>query len=859
MKNKTLSLLLLLLVSGAAATTGTALAQTAVVELPLSGPAYRLAQQAYASAARGAFGQAQAQLQEAIRLRPDSMALRRQLRELRQQQRGGMSAGRGTARDPGYAAAAAAYRAYDGKRYDQAVTLARQAVAAAPHNTAYWLLLGNALIETHDYNRASEVLAQGTDKVTDQRPLLRRQLELQRERAAMAAAEVFRAQADNHAEDELDAARRAVALAPQEMEYRLMLVIALLHNEQIAQAERSADEAHAMDERQPGPLLLRAYARVRLGQADAARADFAQARRLATSDSSAAEQLDAGILQADAELAMQQPQAALDVLNDLDPDTLAPAIDARQAARLRLTRQQATQALGRYRLAALGAEQRNPSVSSSQYPVPALDCSRDGAENVNPCHVTFGAQARDAGFDAATRGYQAMQQQQYAQAAQAANEAVALSPQNAEYRLLLIDALQAGGQDQQAEQAISATLQAQGADGPLLARRAALRAQLGDSAGARADGEAALAQGGLPVETEIALLARTGHPREARERFLAARDGGALDGLDDLQLAYLASQAGDAPAARDAFRRADAGGTLPARALSDAGYAAIDAGDDDAALGWFKRSVDRADDGSLQQTPQQRFDTRRSIATIDRSGGFIASLTHNGGGPSAGNGGRPGASATDSTLQAGAEAYWRPFGYQGGRPVELFARVFQTLQDQSGGATGTQTAQATVGARWKPLASQNLVLSLGRLIPLGSQSAADWLVQLAYSDGIGTDLRVDRPDWWTTQWYGEVGRYLRNPQTYGLASLQTGRSFRLDSVSDQLVLFPHLSLNADFNSLNTHRTAIGMGPGVNLRYWFRGDRYHAPRSYVDLSLQYRWRIGGDERAQGFFFSTTLSY
>ncbi|MFX7784801.1 hypothetical protein ABTJ92_21500, partial [Acinetobacter baumannii] len=83
--------------------------------------------------------QAQAQLQEAIRLRPDSMALRRQLRELRQQQHAGMSAGRGTARDPGYAAAAAAYRAYDGKRYEQAVTLARQAVAAAPNNTAYWL------------------------------------------------------------------------------------------------------------------------------------------------------------------------------------------------------------------------------------------------------------------------------------------------------------------------------------------------------------------------------------------------------------------------------------------------------------------------------------------------------------------------------------------------------------------------------------------------------------------------------------------------------------------------------------------------------------------------------------------------
>ncbi|WP_413456999.1 NfrA family protein [Herbaspirillum huttiense] len=815
MMNKTFNLLLLLL---AVSTAGSAQAQTAVVELPLSGPAYRLAQQAYASAAHGAYGQAQAQLQEAIRLRPDSMALRRQLRELRAQQRDGMSARRGSARDPGYAAAAAAYRAYDGKRYDQAVTLARQAVAAAPHNPAYWLLLGNALIETHDYDRASEVLAQGADNTSDQRPLLRRQLELQRERAAMAAAEVFRAQADNEGEAELEAARRAVALAPQEMEYRLMLVVALLHNEQIAEAERAADQAHAMDERQPGPLLLRAYARVRLGQADAAHADFILANRLATSDGSPVEQRDARLLQADAERVLQQPQAAH------------------------------------------GAEKRNQPVSSRQFPVPALDCSRAGAENVNPCHVTPGAQARDAGFDAATRGYQAMQQQQYTQAAQAATEAVARSPQNAQYRLLQIDALQADGQDQQAVEAIGATLQAQGADSALLARRAALRARLGDSAGARADGEAALAQGGLPVETEIMLLARTGHPRQARERFLAARDGGALDALDDLQLAYLAAQTGDAAGARDAFQRADTRGALPARALTDAGYAAVQAGDDETALAWFKRSLDNsADAGHLPQTPQQRFDTRRSIATIDRSGGFIASLTRSGGGPSAGNRGRPGASAADSTLQAGAEAYWRPFGYQGGRPVEVFGRVFQTLDDQSGGATGTQTAQATVGARWKPLASQNLVLSVGRLIPLGSQSSADWLVQAAYSDGIGTDLRVDRPQWWTTQWYGEVGHYLRNPQTYGLASVQGGRSFRLDGLSEQLVLFPHLSLNADFNSLNSHRSAIGLGPGVNLRYWFRSDRYHAPRSTVDLSLQYRWRIGGDERAQGFFLSTTLSY
>ncbi|EJN10145.1 hypothetical protein PMI40_00191, partial [Herbaspirillum sp. YR522] len=365
--------------------------------------------------------------------------------------------------------------------------------------------------------------------------------------------------------------------------------------------------------------------------------------------------------------------------------------------------------------------------------------------------------------------------------------------------------------------------------------------------------------GGLPLATEIGLLADTGHGRQAREKFIAGRDAGALDDLDDLQLAYLAQRAGDNGSAQAAFGRADDAGKLPEEALQDAAFSALHESDDAAALAWFERSVDAADGGRIERTAQQRFDTRRAIATVDREAGATASITRSGGGPSAGNGGRPGASSRDSTLQAGAELWWRPFGYMDGRTVEVFGRVFQTLQDQSGGSTGAQTAQGTVGARWKPFSSQNLVLSMGRLVPLGAQSSADWLAQVAYSDGIGTDLRADRTAWWTTQWYAEAGRYLQHPQTYGVASLQSGRSVRLDNVLPGLVVFPHLTVNTDFNSLNGNRTATGFGPGVNLRYWFRGDTYHAPRSSLDLSLQYRFRIQGDERAKGFFVTTTLSY
>ncbi|MGZ5790504.1 MAG: bacteriophage N4 adsorption protein A, partial [Burkholderiaceae bacterium] len=290
-------------------------------------------------------------------------------------------------------------------------------------------------------------------------------------------------------------------------------------------------------------------------------------------------------------------------------------------------------------------------------------------------------------------------------------------------------------------------------------------------------------------------------------------------------------------------------------ALEDAAFSAVRSGHDGEAIVYFKRTIDAAGALRLRMSPQLLFDTRRAVATVSREVGVIASVSRSGNSAVSG----PGDATTPGGLQTGVEAYWRPFGYQNGRTVEVFGRAFETLQDHNGGATGKATMQGTVGARWKVLSDQNIVLSFGRLIPIGSKSTSDWLAQAAYSSGKGTDLRVDVPSWWTAQWFGEAGRYFQHPQTYGTASAQVGRSFRLDAIDDRLVLFPYLTLNADYNSLNAVQRAVGAGPGVNLRYWFREDQYNAPRSSFDLSLQYRLKVQGDERARGFFMTTTLSY
>ena len=166
-----------------------------------------------------------------------------------------------------------------------------------------------------------------------------------------------------------------------------------------------------------------------------------------------------------------------------------------------------------------------------------------------------------------------------------------------------------------------------------------------------------------------------------------------------------------------------------------------------------------------------------------------------------------------------------------------------------------------LGARVKPLGDTNLILALERRLGIGSKANTDWLARLGYSWSQGLDLRVNAPDWWTAQVYAETGRFIKLKQNYATFEGQAGRSFRLDSIQPKLVIFPHLVLGADRNTgyEKDRQKAVGAGVGTSLRYWFNEDKYTAPQSYWDLSLQYRGRISGDERAKGTFVRFTLSY
>lgn len=732
---------------------------------------------------------------------------------------------------PGYRQADAAYQASARGDFKAAAAAAREAVRMAPDNADYRRLLAYTLLEVGSDEELQALAASAADErltaLAQQSRARQAYRDFERAGAALALGQA--GVAAEHAE-------RSVQRAPDVRAHWMQWAAALLAADRAAEAETALSQALTRLGSDDAELrVLRAHARQRQGDHAGAAADHDRALALATRDPLAQ---SLRLIAADAALAAGQPQRTLELL--------APF--AQNDTTVGYRRQLATSAL-----------QRSATPQPTVLPalaVPKVICV--GSPFTAACDVWPGEWPPEAGQDSARMAHEALARQDSAQAVAHARQALAQAPRNARHRLLLLRALQADGQIEAALTAADDFLAEPPREPELLAQRSQIQARLNRPREALADADAALADPRLSVVSEIDLLLAH-HPERARARLDAAQRGGELDAHAPAELGYLAVRVGDDAGALQAFERASAQGTLPDSALQDAGYAAGRLGRSDTAVGYFSRAIDAAQDGRLALTPQRLFETRREVADRSRTWGAIASLGYRGVAPGRGGAGQP-ATIGDS-VQLGAELYWRPFGYGDGRYVELYGGGFQTLWAKDDAPSGSQTLQALAGVRAKPLRNANLVLSFERRIKVGRHAVNDWLLRAGYSYTYGTDLRVDVPQWTTAQLYAEAGRFLGQHMTYATAEAQLGRSLRLDALHPRLVLFPHLVLGADYNSrlASGRRDAFGAGAGLAVRYWFNETRYSAPRSYLDLSLQYRARLGGDERGKGVFVRATLVY
>lgn len=327
---------------------------------------------------------------------------------------------------------------------------------------------------------------------------------------------------------------------------------------------------------------------------------------------------------------------------------------------------------------------------------------------------------------------------------------------------------------------------------------------------------------------------------------------GALPSKDAVELAYIAITYGDDGLAERLFARADALHQLSGAAALDAGYTARRAHHEARALAYFKAGLASLPAPTTPAEAQTRFQLEREVAELSRRWGVYAAMLYDNTNSVTASLPRSGS----GNLQAGFEAYYRPLGYNAGRPLELFVRAFETLSSKRGDPTGGQTVQGWVGVRDKPFASQNLVLEASRVFKIGKTSRDDWMLRAGYSATGGLDLRQDHSSWPMRHVFLDIAHLIDSDETFVVAEGRLGWSYKVGS---QLIVAPFLGASVAYDSGLADPTAVGVGPGLWFRPWFRSGDHVAPQSYVDLVLQYRARVAGDRRAEGFLTTLSLSY
>jgi Flp pilus assembly protein TadD len=253
--------------------------QPEILPLPISGPAYAIANEAYSAYNRKDYDLAIAKAQEALRQRDDVDQLRKliALAERDKDRRDHPQRYPNAKPKPGYLDGNRALRAYATGDYEHAAEFARKAITQAPKNPDYRMMLIEALQRQQRLPEAEVAINEAVQVLGPQPALTRRLQSIHEQMAVNKAAKGYEALARGDNDTAVSYARDVVRDYPDEIAYRRLLVSALIAQGQYAEARSAATEALALKGNDATLLAQRGQTRQRLGDTSGAQQDFAQA------------------------------------------------------------------------------------------------------------------------------------------------------------------------------------------------------------------------------------------------------------------------------------------------------------------------------------------------------------------------------------------------------------------------------------------------------------------------------------------------------------------------------------------------------------------------------------------------------
>ncbi|MBV6288892.1 NfrA family protein [Pseudomonas aegrilactucae] len=294
-----------------------------------------------------------------------------------------------------------------------------------------------------------------------------------------------------------------------------------------------------------------------------------------------------------------------------------------------------------------------------------------------------------------------------------------------------------------------------------------------------------------------------------------------------MQRGYLYQRLRQPGLALQDFRSARRTGKVPGTVVLNEAYAMAAMGDNPSAVRRLRHAIDMDDAGTLDLDENQRFNTRSTIAGLDREWGASATLSYRGARPTTSIENAAQSTAGDS-LSNTSELYWRPTQLNNRHGMlDVYGRLTNTLYDEgsryratrnvdpckgssepfngatstSRSVTGFPSTVGAIGVRYL-LADTGLTFGLERRFFIGSatregdiypssnsdrcaaqgtqasyklgKSAGSWLHYITYGFYRGTELRPDESSWWTTSLYSQLGYlYEDNAADFTLREVDT--------------------------------------------------------------------------------------
>ena len=290
-------------------------------------------------------------------------------------------------------------------------------------------------------------------------------------------------------------------------------------------------------------------------------------------------------------------------------------------------------------------------------------------------------------------------------------------------------------------------------------------------------------------------------------------------------------------------------------------YAALS--DTPRAVAWFRKAIDN-ERGSVDGQPGELTRLQSEVARLTKRFDVSAFLTYRSSArqPNAGATGPLGGTLPS---QSGVEVAYQPpvIGFRDERIFQVFGRLLWNFRASSL-ELDDDSVQAGIGVRYKPLRTQNVFLSVERLIAIGDRAQNDWLLRALYSWEHHPGGLPDRSAWNYATVFADAGYFAERSVWAFYGEAREGITWRPFS---RLLVTPHVVVDARYeDSRGPTDSFVEGGGGLSLRYLFNESPYEGYRSSAELLIHYkagrffeRARSGGDSDFNGFVLTGILRF